>query len=111
MNCGGQPEEQGGSEYSAIRQNKEAVGQQRLSLDQVRDQVRANVTQRPLRIAARKSVASSVATAWSRVTRNASDSVRGSAAASTGECCSRGIECIGHLGMRQQFRTKGALRK
>jgi outer membrane protein len=36
---------QGGSEYSAIRQNKEAVGLQRLSLDQVRDQVRANVTQ------------------------------------------------------------------
>jgi outer membrane protein len=36
---------QGGSEYSAIRQNKEAVGQQRLSLDQVRDQVRANVLQ------------------------------------------------------------------
>jgi outer membrane protein len=36
---------QGGSEYSAIRQNKETVGQQRLSLNQVRDQVRANVTQ------------------------------------------------------------------
>src|ERR1700738_4537742 len=36
---------QGGSEYSAIRQNKETAGQQRLSLDQVRDQVRANVTQ------------------------------------------------------------------
>jgi outer membrane protein len=36
---------QGGSEYSAIRQNKETVGQQRLSLDQVRDQVRANMEQ------------------------------------------------------------------
>jgi len=36
---------QGGGEYSAIRQNKEAVGQQRLNLDQVRDQVRANVAQ------------------------------------------------------------------
>jgi outer membrane protein len=36
---------QGGKEYSAIRQNKEAVGQQRLNLDQVRDQVRANVAQ------------------------------------------------------------------
>jgi outer membrane protein len=36
---------QGGSEYSAIRQNKETVGQQRLSLDQVRDQVRANMVQ------------------------------------------------------------------
>jgi outer membrane protein len=36
---------QGGSEYSAIRQNKEAVGQQRLNLDQVRDQIRANVAQ------------------------------------------------------------------
>jgi outer membrane protein len=36
---------QGGSEYSAIRQNKEAAGQQRFSLDQVRDQVRANLIQ------------------------------------------------------------------
>ena len=36
---------QGGSEYTVIRQNKEAVGQQRLNLDQVRDQVRANVVQ------------------------------------------------------------------
>jgi outer membrane protein len=36
---------QGGREYSTIRQNKEAVGQQRLNLDQVRDQVRANVEQ------------------------------------------------------------------
>jgi outer membrane protein len=36
---------QGGSEYSAIRQNKETVGQQRLNLDQVRDQVRADVVQ------------------------------------------------------------------
>ncbi|MEA2879932.1 MAG: outer membrane protein [Hyphomicrobiales bacterium] len=36
---------QGGSEYSAIRQNKEAVGQQRFTLDQVRDQVRASVVQ------------------------------------------------------------------
>jgi outer membrane protein len=36
---------QGGHEYSTIRQNKEAVGQQQLSLDQVRDQVRANVAQ------------------------------------------------------------------
>jgi outer membrane protein len=34
-----------GSEYSAIRQNKEAVGQQRLNLDEVRDRVRANVAQ------------------------------------------------------------------
>jgi len=36
---------QGGAEYSAIRQNKENVGQQRLNVDQVRDQVRANVIQ------------------------------------------------------------------
>lgn len=36
---------QGGSEYSAIRQNKEGVGRQRLNLDQVRDQARANVVQ------------------------------------------------------------------
>src|SRR5258707_11045777 len=34
---------QGGGEYAAIWQKKEAVGQKRLSLDQVRDQVRANV--------------------------------------------------------------------
>jgi outer membrane protein len=36
---------QGGSEYSTIRQNKEAVGQQRLNLDQMRDQARATVVQ------------------------------------------------------------------
>jgi outer membrane protein len=36
---------QGGAEYSAIRLNKEAVGQQRLNVDLVRDQARANVVQ------------------------------------------------------------------
>lgn len=36
---------QGGSEYSTIRQSKEALGQQRLNLDQVRDQARSNVVQ------------------------------------------------------------------
>ncbi len=36
---------QGGSEYASIRQNKEAVGQQRLNVDQVRDQTQANVVQ------------------------------------------------------------------
>jgi outer membrane protein len=34
---------QGGSEYSAIRQSKETVGQQRLNLDVTRDQVRETV--------------------------------------------------------------------
>jgi len=36
---------QGGAEYAAIRQNKETVGQQRLTVDQVRDQTHANVVQ------------------------------------------------------------------
>jgi outer membrane protein len=36
---------QGGAEYSAIRLDKETVGQQRLNVDQVRDQIRANVVQ------------------------------------------------------------------
>ena len=36
---------QGGAEYSAIRLNKEAVDQQRLSVDQLRDQTRADVVQ------------------------------------------------------------------
>jgi outer membrane protein len=36
---------QGGSEYSAIRQSKETLGQQRLSLDTNRDQARATVVQ------------------------------------------------------------------
>jgi outer membrane protein len=36
---------QGGAEYSAIRLDKETVAQQRLSVDQVRDQTRANVVQ------------------------------------------------------------------
>jgi outer membrane protein len=36
---------QGGAEYSAIRLNKETVGQQRLNADQVRDQNRADIVQ------------------------------------------------------------------
>jgi outer membrane protein len=36
---------QGGAEYSAIRLDKEAVGQQRLTVDQVRDQTRADVVE------------------------------------------------------------------
>jgi outer membrane protein len=36
---------QGGAEYSAIRLNKETEGQERLNVDQVRDQTRANVVQ------------------------------------------------------------------
>ncbi|BAT60325.1 outer membrane efflux protein BepC precursor [Variibacter gotjawalensis] len=36
---------QGGTEYSLIRQSKEQVGQQRLTLEQQRDQVRATVVQ------------------------------------------------------------------
>ena len=36
---------QGGSEYAAIRQAKETLGQRRLDLDTSRDQVQANVTQ------------------------------------------------------------------
>jgi outer membrane protein len=36
---------QGGSEYSTIRQNKENLGQQRLNVDQVRNQARADVVQ------------------------------------------------------------------
>ena len=36
---------QGGAEYSAIRLNKELLSQQRLNVDDVRDQTRANVVQ------------------------------------------------------------------
>jgi outer membrane protein len=36
---------QGGSQYSLIRQAKEGLGQQRLNLDQIRDQARATVVQ------------------------------------------------------------------
>jgi outer membrane protein len=36
---------QGGAEYSAIRLDKENVGQQRLNVDQVRDQTQANVVE------------------------------------------------------------------
>ena len=36
---------QGGAEYSAIRQSKETLGQQRLNLDVNRDQARATVVQ------------------------------------------------------------------
>jgi outer membrane protein len=37
------PVYQGGAEYSLIRQSKESVAQQRLNLEQVRDQTRSNV--------------------------------------------------------------------
>jgi outer membrane protein len=37
------PVYQGGAEYSLIRQSKESLAQQRLNLEQVRDQARANV--------------------------------------------------------------------
>jgi hypothetical protein len=40
------------------------------------------------------------------VIRNASVSARGNAAASTLECCSRGIESIGPLGMRQEWKCR-----
>ena len=36
---------QGGTEYSSIRQDKEAVGQRRLNVDQVRDQTQADVVE------------------------------------------------------------------
>ena len=36
---------QGGAEYSLIRQSKETLAQQRLNLEQTRDQTRANVVQ------------------------------------------------------------------
>ena len=39
------PVYQGGAEYSLIRQTKETLAQQRLVLDQVRDQTRATITQ------------------------------------------------------------------
>jgi outer membrane protein len=39
------PVYQGGSEYALIRQSKETLAQQRLVLDQTRDQTRATVTQ------------------------------------------------------------------
>ena len=45
---------QGGSEYSAIRQSKETLGQQRLNLDVNRDQARATVVQSWGQLAATK---------------------------------------------------------
>ncbi|WP_424632012.1 TolC family outer membrane protein [Bradyrhizobium sp. SYSU BS000235] len=39
------PVYQGGAEYALIRQSKESLGQQRLNLEQVRDQTRATVAQ------------------------------------------------------------------
>lgn len=39
------PVYQGGAEYALIRQSKETLGQQRLNLEQVRDQTRATVAQ------------------------------------------------------------------
>lgn len=56
---------QGGSEYSLIRQSKETLAQQRLNLDQVRDQTRATVAQSWGQLTATKS---QVASAQAQVT-------------------------------------------
>jgi len=56
---------QGGAEYSLIRQSKESLGQQRLNLDQVRDQARATVAQNWGQLVATKS---QVASAQAQVT-------------------------------------------
>jgi len=56
---------QGGAEYSLIRQSKETLAQQRLSLEQVRDQTRATVAQAWGQLQAAKS---QVASAQSQVT-------------------------------------------
>jgi len=56
---------QGGAEYSLIRQSKETLAQQRLSLEQVRDQTRASVVQAWGQLVAGKS---QVASAQAQVT-------------------------------------------
>src|SRR6202035_2010933 len=57
---------QGGGEYSLIRQSKENVAQQRLNLDQVRDQTRANTVTAWGQLEAGKAT---VTSAQSQVTR------------------------------------------
>lgn len=59
------PVYQGGSEYSLIRQSKETLAQQRLVLDQTRDQTRATVTQNWGQLQAAKA---QIASAQSQVT-------------------------------------------
>ncbi|MBY0380728.1 MAG: TolC family outer membrane protein [Xanthobacteraceae bacterium] len=59
------PVYQGGGEYSLIRQSKESLAQQRLNLDQVRDQTRASVAQGWGQLVATKS---QVASAQAQVT-------------------------------------------
>jgi len=56
---------QGGAEYALIRQSKESLAQQRLNLDQVRDQTRATVAQGWGQLVASKS---QVASAQAQVT-------------------------------------------
>jgi len=56
---------QGGAEYALIRQSKESLAQQRLNLDQVRDQTRANIAQGWGQLVASKS---QVASAQAQVT-------------------------------------------
>jgi outer membrane protein len=56
------PVYQGGAEYALIRQSKETLAQQRLVLDQTRDQTRATVTQQwGLLLAAKAQIASAQA--------------------------------------------------
>ncbi len=59
------PVYQGGAEYSLIRQSKESLAQQRLNLEQVRDQARASVVQAWGQLQAGKA---QVASAQSQVT-------------------------------------------
>jgi outer membrane protein len=58
---------QGGAEYSLIRQNKESLAQQRLVLDQVRDQTRATVVEQWGRLQAAKA---QIISAQAQVTAN-----------------------------------------
>ena len=65
------PVYQGGAEYSLIRQSKETLAQQRLNLEQIRDQARANVVTAWGQLVAGKAQVRFVASAGDRVRNRA----------------------------------------
>jgi outer membrane protein len=99
---------QGGGEYSAVRQSKETLGQQRLNLDVNRDQARATVVQSWGQLDAAKAICGASQLSRDRAQRctrrsarrTANDARRAQRPAGTGERA----RCAGHRPARSRGR-------
>src|SRR6202171_3092220 len=78
------PVYQGGAEYSLIRQSKESLAQQRLNLEQVRDQTRANVV-----------------TAWGQLVAGKAQVASGQAQVTASEIALNGVRAEHNAGQRR----------